>query len=91
MLPLVLNSVQPVNPWPKGLPWWPERWGAGVPIIRSQTMSSLMQELLAQSSFDKLKEGAIVPGTTWGGIRIIGYNDHLGGGTPCFSQELHCE
>src|SRR5471030_1852136 len=26
-------------------------------------MSSLMQELLAQSSFDKLKEGAIVPGT----------------------------
>ncbi|MCC6414964.1 MAG: 30S ribosomal protein S1, partial [Opitutaceae bacterium] len=26
-------------------------------------MSSVMQELLAQSSFDKLKEGAIVPGT----------------------------
>src|SRR5882762_10120443 len=26
-------------------------------------MSSIMQELLAQSSFDKLKEGAIVPGT----------------------------
>jgi small subunit ribosomal protein S1 len=25
-------------------------------------MSSIMQELLAQSSFDKLKEGAIVPG-----------------------------
>src|SRR5512145_3420636 len=25
-------------------------------------MSSLMQDLLAQSSFDKLKEGAIVPG-----------------------------
>src|SRR3954453_16493849 len=26
-------------------------------------MSSVMQELLAQSSFDKLKEGSIVPGT----------------------------
>src|SRR3954471_16488029 len=26
-------------------------------------MSSVMQDLLAQSSFDKLKEGAIVPGT----------------------------
>ncbi|MGH7958884.1 MAG: S1 RNA-binding domain-containing protein, partial [Opitutaceae bacterium] len=25
-------------------------------------MSSVMQDLLAQSSFDKLKEGAIVPG-----------------------------
>src|SRR5580693_8498789 len=33
---------------------------AGHPI---PTMSSLMQELLAQSSFDNLKEGSIVPGT----------------------------
>ncbi|HXC01303.1 MAG TPA: 30S ribosomal protein S1 [Opitutaceae bacterium] len=34
-------------------------------------MSSIMQELLAQSSFDKLKEGAIIPGT----ITEIGQNE----------------
>ena len=32
-------------------------------VIRMFAMSSVMQELLAQSSFDKLKEGEIVPGT----------------------------
>src|SRR6202142_358319 len=30
---------------------------------RFSLMSSVMQDLLAQSSFDKLKEGSIVPGT----------------------------
>jgi len=32
-------------------------------VLRFLQMSSVMEELLAQSSFDTLKEGAIVPGT----------------------------
>src|SRR3954471_24519690 len=39
-----------------------ERGGRPMMSVCS-AMSSVMQELLAQSSFDKLKEGAIVPGT----------------------------
>ncbi len=39
------------------------RCGAGGGRVVFPHMSSVMQELLAQSSFDKLKEGAIVPGT----------------------------
>ncbi len=39
----------------------PLEQGAVLPVIPH--MSSVMQDLLAQSSFDKLKEGAIVPGT----------------------------
>src|ERR1035437_3412542 len=37
---------------------WGRRRRSGFPHMSS----SVMQELLAQSSFDKLKEGAIVPG-----------------------------
>ena len=38
------------------------RFGAGVRLPGFPHMSSIMQELLEQSSFDKLKEGSIVPG-----------------------------
>jgi small subunit ribosomal protein S1 len=38
------------------------RCGAGVCLPGFPHMSSIMQELLEQSSFDKLKEGSIVPG-----------------------------
>ena len=48
---------------PQGTPPVGVRTGVQRPSSAHSPMSSLMQDLLAQSSFDKLIEGAMVPGT----------------------------
>jgi small subunit ribosomal protein S1 len=65
MLPPAIPVSPTLNPWlrlVRGLRGEPASWSRTVAVPFVPTMSSVMQELLAQSSFDKLKEGSIVPG-----------------------------
>lgn len=66
MLPPALNDSVTINPrlrFTAGSSPMEGRSGAGGPSGGFTHMSSLMNDLLAQSSFDKLKVGAIIPGT----------------------------
>jgi len=66
MLPPTFNVSPTINPRPcftaGSLPVG-GKLGAGVSFAGFTHMSSLMNDLLAQSAFDKLKVGAIIPGT----------------------------